>query len=116
MPRKFIVAYSKNINFIAPDIDQLHVIKLLVKVKYLIISMFHSVPGVPRVKMERYFVKFPLVYLSTSPSTKSIEPTIAIKSAIITPFASSGNTDRLWKLGARHFTRVGISDLPSAIK
>jgi hypothetical protein len=59
MARYVIVVSSKNINFIALDIDHLHEIELLVKIKHLIISMFHSVPGVPREKMERRCLKFP---------------------------------------------------------
>ena len=55
-------------------------------------------------------------YRSTSPSTKSMEPTMAIRSAMSTPLDISGNTERLLKLGPRDFTRVGISDRPSAIK
>ena len=56
------------------------------------------------------------VYRSTSPITKSSEPTIAKRSASITPFDISGRTERLEKLGPLDLHLNGMSDRPSARK
>ena len=55
-------------------------------------------------------------YLSTSPSTISIDPNIATISEIIAPFAISGNTDKLENEPERALQRIGRSVFPSVTK
>ena len=55
-------------------------------------------------------------YRSSSPSTISTEPTMAIKSATMQPREISCSTDKLEKHGERPLHRKGISDLPVARK
>ena len=50
---------------------------------------------------------------STSPITTSIEPMMAMRSAIEIPFAISGNTERFTKLHDLHLQRNATSLLPS---
>ncbi len=84
-------------------------------------SVTHHVPvpgssSLLNVHLLLCFPTAPLLYRSTSPSTISIDPMMATRSASNTPRESSGSTLRLQKLGPRALQRKGWSLLPSAMK